>query len=291
MIVPLKLTEGEMSKCNICVLLCAALVAGELVYRLGFPKVILDTPENMVCPSDSQLETAWGSISANLSEILINIADNISNTSTIPDCGGSGWRRVAFLNMTDPDQTCPEQWKLYEQGTVRVCGRQETNSASCDPVYFSPGETAYTQVCGRMTGYASGSIDGFLQDAYTPTPGNEINEVYLDGVSVTYGMPRQHIWSLSNGFCCGQNSISVVQSYNFIGDNYICDESSSLGDPIWDGVTQCSNNPNCCAPSSGPWFNTMLSSTSTSDIEVRICADEGTDNEDSSVGLIELYVK
>ena len=295
---PLKLNEVEMAK-YICILLYAALVAGELVYRL--PGVTLDTPENMMCPSDSQLETARDSTSANLSEILINIADNISNTYTIPDCGGSGWRRVAFLNMTDPDQTCPEQWRLYEQGTVRACGRQETNSASCDSVYFSPGETAYTQVCGRITGYSFSTIDSVSSQIYTPTAGNEINEQYLDGVSVTYGMPRQHIWSFFNDHveerCCYQPDLDFIQSFNIVGDNYFCDtgltDTGILGTtyPVWDGVTQCPNNANCCAPSSGPWFNTMLLSPSTSDIEVRICADEGTDNEDSPVGLIEFYIQ
>ena len=245
-----------MAKC-ICVLLCAALVAGEQVYK--FPAAILDTPENMVCPPDSQLETARDSISANLSEILINIT---TITYTIPDCGGSGWRRVAFLDMTDPYQTCPEQWRLYEQGTIRACGRQETDSASCDSVYFSPGETAYTQVCGRMTGYSFFTIDGIAGLFYTPTPGNEINEEYLDGVSVTYGMPRQHIWSFFNGHyeerCCNQEDLEAVQSYNFIEDNYFCDIGILDGNafattyPVWDGITHCPNNANCCAPSSRP---------------------------------------
>ena len=284
----------------ICILLFAALVAGEQVYK--FPAVTLDTPENMVCPPDSQLETARSSISANLSEILINIAGNTIITYTIPDCGGSGWRRVAFLDMADPDQTCPEQWRLYERGTARACGRQETFSPSCDSVYFSPGETAYTQVCGRITGYSFYTIDGVARLANSTTPGNEINEEYLDGVSVTYGMPRQHIWSFFNDHtltarCCEQQRLDFIQSFNFIEDNFFCDTGNNGGNflgvtyPVWDGVTQCPNNPHCCAPSSGPWFNTTLSSPSTSDIEVRICADEDTLNEDSPVELIEIYVQ
>ena len=60
---------------------------------------------------------------------------------------------------------------------------------------------------------------------------------------------------------------------------------------VWDGNTQCSSDPNCCAPDSGPWFHTTLSSPSTSDIEVRVCADEGTGNEDSPVELIDIYIK
>ena len=60
----------------------------------------------------------------------------------------------------------------------------------------------------------------------------------------------------------------------------------------WDGNTQCRSDPNCCATDSGPWFNTtVLPSPSTSDIEVRVCADEGTGNEDSPVELIDIYAK
>ena len=27
-------------------------------------------------------------------------------------CGGPGWRRAAYLNMSDPMQTCPPAWEL-----------------------------------------------------------------------------------------------------------------------------------------------------------------------------------
>ena len=27
-------------------------------------------------------------------------------------CGGSGWRRAAYLNISDPTQTCPPAWEL-----------------------------------------------------------------------------------------------------------------------------------------------------------------------------------
>ena len=41
----------------------------------------------------------------------------------------------------------------------------------------------------------------------TLTPGYEINFAYVDGVSVTYGSPHQHIWTLYGSYtpdrCCG----------------------------------------------------------------------------------------
>ena len=82
-------------------LLCAAVVAGDIYH---FPSVNLNTPENYVCPPNGQLEAARNNIASNISEILLEIAANIitNNTYTIPACRGSGWRQVAYFNMTDP---------------------------------------------------------------------------------------------------------------------------------------------------------------------------------------------
>ena len=115
------------------VLISAGLATAQTYH---IPTVSLDTPDNSVCPPDAQLEAVRNSISGNLSDILVEIAVNkttiLETTITIPECGGSGWRQVAFLDMTDPDQTCPSSWRLYSQDSVRACGRQETNIGSCE---------------------------------------------------------------------------------------------------------------------------------------------------------------
>jgi len=40
-----------------------------------------------------------------------------------------------------------------------------------------------------------------------------------------------------------------------------------------------------------PWFCKQLSQTTTDNLEVRICANEGTSNEDTPVERIELYIR
>ena len=134
----------------VCVLISAGLATAQIYH---IPTVSLDIPDNSVCPSDAQLETVRNSISGILSDILVEIA---ANNHTIPECGGSGWRRVAFLDMTDPDQTCPSSWRLFSQDSVRACGRRESNIASCDSVQISTDGYEYTQVCGRIIGYTGG---------------------------------------------------------------------------------------------------------------------------------------
>ena len=45
--------------------------------------------------------------------------------------GTGGWRRVAYLNMTDPNTKCPFGWRLTSH-SKRTCGRINRNSYSRD---------------------------------------------------------------------------------------------------------------------------------------------------------------
>ena len=40
-----------------------------------------------------------------------------------------------------------------------------------------------------------------------------------------------------------------------------------------------------------PWFNKVLNSTTTDYIELRVCADQGTANEDVPVSFYDIYIK
>ena len=66
-----------------------------------------------------------------------------------------------------------------------------------------------------------------------------------------------------------------------------------VNDPLWDG--QGCGSSSCCELSyppgvTPPWFCKQLPQTTTDDIEVRICADEGVGNEATPVELIEMYI-
>ena len=170
---------------------------------------------------------------------------------------------------------------------------------------FNSNGYAYAQVCGRITGYQYASPDVGAHIAYTATPGNEINEPYVDGVSITYGPPRKHIWSFYGGWnpwrCCSQEHIDNTESLGFIGNNNFCDTGNLDNEPwgnalfsdhpLWDGIAHCANSATCCAPHAGPWFYTSITPRTVADIEVRICGDQSTLNEDTPLGLLEIYVK
>ena len=282
----------------VTLLVCISIVAAGEIYYI--PTVIIDTPMNDTCPPE--LEAVRNELLQNISDIL---ADRFNNFS-IPECGGSGWRRVAYLNMTDPDQSCPDAWRPYEQDpTTRACGRQLSDNASCNSVMYSTDEYEYTQVCGRITGYQYASPDAGNHYSYIPTQGDEINEPYLDGVSITYGDPRMHIWSFYGGLyattCCNTQHANNSESLGFIGNNSFCDTGNPTNlpwtnihfteHPLWDGINNCVSSTTCCAPQPGPWLYTTIPLPSLYDIEVRICGDQSTYDEDTPVKLIELYVK
>ena len=221
-------------------------------------------------------------------------------------CGsGEGWTRLAYLDMSDATKNCPG-FRLYQSGGVRACGRPVTNSGSCVSVQFPSNCISYSQICGRVTGYQYGSTDAVIGNV------NDINSYhYVDGVSITRGSPREHVWTLANGLfdsynnhhlfiCpCATGSTQTVPS--FVGNHYFCESGNNAStwsdilytsDPLWDGQGCGDVESPCCSATGIPWFHRDYGNTTTTDyIELRVCGDEGTSNEDSPVGFYEIYVK
>ena len=49
-------------------------------------------------------------------------------------------------------------------------------------------------MCGQVIGDGVGTSDAFLESLQV----SSIDGAYLDGIAVTHGMPRQHIWSFGS---------------------------------------------------------------------------------------------
>ena len=129
---------------------------------------------------------------------------------------------------------------------------------------------------------------------------------YADDVSVTHGNPRKHVWSLicgeldrhgRNSRCpCGHVGSSPAPS--FVGSDYYCESGHKdnpevlyTSDPLWDGKDCGSSETGCCQRPLIPWFYKSIGYYTTDYIEMRICCDEGTNDEDVAVEQYELYVK
>ena len=124
---------------------------------LTYPGRVLQDDGSQTCSSETQREMLRNEIS--------NAERRLLQESVIPllrySCGGSaGWRRVAYLNMSDPSQQCPSVWREITT-PHRTCGRRSTVGGSCEGLTYSTGSEQYDQVCGRIIGYQLGSPDTF----------------------------------------------------------------------------------------------------------------------------------
>ena len=225
-------------------------------------------------------------------------------------CGGPGWRRAAYLNMSDPTQTCPPAWELIATPR-RFCARSSNaGSRSCYSAMFPTQGIQYSQVCGRIIGYQSGEPQAFTNS------GGRIDEQYVDGVSLTYGSPRQHIWTFVNalqeaqGFseskcpCTNTNEQGIINISSFIGNDYFCETGAPpdqsynsswsrilfADDPLWDGQG-CGPTSTCCTFNNPPWFCKQIPQSTSADLEVRLCSRGSARYENTPVELIEIYVK
>ena len=170
-------------------------------------------------------------------------------------------------------------------------------------------------MCGRVMGYQYGSTDAVYPNDGSPNSRNDINSYYVDGVSITYGSPRQHVWTLMDGlheattvfgnghYICPSSEGSRQHLQPFIPkEEYYCESGNPAtdgtwqyilytSDPLWDGKGCGRLEVKNCTDSSLPWFNKVLSATVTDYLELRVCGDEATATENVPVSFYELYVK
>ena len=97
------------------------------------------------------------------------------------------WKRIASFNITaHAGDDCPSPWVKSSHNGVNFCIPAST-AAGCYSVIYSTNGMSYQRVCGRATGYQKGSPDAF------------IFATQFEGLSITHGSPRQHIWTYAVG--------------------------------------------------------------------------------------------
>ena len=223
-------------------------------------------------------------------------------------CGGPGWRRVVFLNMTDPSHVCPVGLNLTTYSR-RTCGRAHSGSVSCSSTTFSVGGSQYSRVCGRALAYRFGYNIAFFGYHYS---GQGINGGYVDGLSVTHGAPgsRQHIWTFASGllterlssglskYQCPCDNGNTYPSPPFVGNDYFCESVTQStwafvfypNATLWDGQV-CEGGGTCCKFNNPPWFTKDLANSTTENIELRLCLWYYSHQADIALEQLELYVQ
>ncbi len=275
------------------------------------PEVIIEEIDSGACPVANTIEQARNDTKSAIKSILRDTVVHQLNIRQLCSCGGTGdWSRIAHINMSDPSQQCPTNLRLTST-PVRGCSRISTGAGSCESIIFPSGGRSYSRVCGRVNAYQRGSPDAF----HPSIVGAGLEEVYIDGVSLTHGTAglRQHIWSFvaaiyetDQGFnsvaICSCTNTAVPWPYqvpSYVGNNYFCAtgnagpgwEGSTIyaDDPLWDGEG-CGPTNACCELNNPPWFCTSLPQSTTDDIEVRVCHNQGSTDEDTIVSFIDIHV-
>ena len=207
--------------------------------------------------------------------------------------------RVADINMTRPYEDCPAWFRKITASDKSMCGGR---GASCISTTFSLHGLQYSRVCGKIIGYQFSTPDVFRR-------WESIDNVFVDGIVLTHGYPRTHIWTfaasasqyITDQYACPCNSVSSTGSIPlyYVGNDYFCDSGHRYNttspatyltnDPLWDGAGCVRGS--CCTFNSPPWFCKTLAHPNTDDIELRLCVSEQLSNEDILFETVQLYVQ
>ena len=217
-------------------------------------------------------------------------------------CGGveGGWMQVADVDMNQ-DKKCPGTWHTITSPKRLCLGL--VASAGCASTHFYMKGISYEHICGQARGYQKGTPDAFQPDSQS------IDGIYVDGISISLGSPRKHVWTYAAGpsdsfngngkYTCPCAKYPGPSPPAFVGNDYYCesgsvgradDDTYYLSDPLWDG-SGCTSDNGCCAQIGMPWFYRKLPVSVADDFEVRICKDLSDPREEIGVEKLELYVK
>ena len=280
--------------------------------------IILSQLSTQLDETNNSITSVATTVDKNISSLFIQLdvvyrfALSVQPEAIGIHCGAGLWYRVAHLDMTDPSQQCPTAWREVTMDGIRVCARPNSTERSCPGVLYNA-SYRYSKVCGRVIGYQFGSPSAFELGVIE---NRTIDEDYVEGVSITHGHdPRQHIWSYAAGSSeyrisqeCSDSKCPCNggrQPPSYVGNNYYCESAYKLGindcyvvnrffpnDPLWDGQ-QCDNDEATCCTGTNtpPWFSVALPNSTSDVIEVRMCHDQDTTDEDTPIQLLELFVQ
>ena len=232
-------------------------------------------------------------------------ASLVSIETQVHPCGGIGWREVVYLDLTDSTVSCPMGWSenTFTDGsrTVRGCSRTTLTDGSIDMTSFTNTGGSYNEVCGRINGFASGNPEAFVDPPLT------IDQVYVDGVSLTHGN-LNHIWTFAAaGF---ESTTTPTSTFNCpcyggpaapaeVGMDFFCEAGVGDVDPLptgvllddllWDGE-MCTTD-SCCAQNGPPYFTTHLDNPTDDAIDARLIFQNEATQDNILITKIHLFVR
>jgi hypothetical protein len=140
--------------------------------------------------------------------------------------GTRGWTRVAYINMTEDGAQCPTE--LTGITSPKQLCRRSIN-VGCSSVTFPTEGLRYSKICGQAVGYQYASMDTFAGP-------KDINSYYVDGMSITYGSPRKHVWTYAVGlsddynyptYNCPCAKVPGPAPPSFVSDHFYCESGDT----------------------------------------------------------------
>lgn len=204
---------------------------------------------------------------------------------------GGGWQLVVDYDPTTSG--CPAPWS-YVAGVGGCAIASPTCGDNIAGQSFSSPLGSYREVRIYIEGRQFFSTDAFRVE--NPL----LNGVYVDGVSITWGAPRRHVFTFASGLfktksapgscpCQGGQAAPA-----FVNDNWTCD-SGNLDTagyppiwqsvPLWDGDSE---GPDCKKPAAG-WYEVALKEAASGPLEVRLMTDQCDEN--VAFTRLKLYVR
>ena len=168
----------------------------------------------------------------------------------------------------------------------------------CTSFSFRPKES-YRAVCGTAAAYAYGSPDGF---GYIHSTTETIDQAYVDGISITHGLPRRHLFTYAatlwwgNCPCKGERlGPAFVGNNSYCGEQVLAPEEKwkrkwYANNKLWQVATGCIDFD--CVNDFRPWFSVETTNGATSDpVEIRSCHDQDYPDEAIGIAHLEIYVR
>ena len=212
------------------------------------------------------------------------------STNTAFSCSGvpGNWRRIAYLNTNENPVSCPDNFEVRDSNSNPPLCRRTSANKGCSSVTYPSNNVSYSQVCGTVRVHPEGSLDGF----YT----FRNRSMYVDGVYLTYGHSsnrKNTIWTYTAAVTVGSSTRGCDQCNNrkpsdIPGTNFTCtsahcsDGSNCFPNALWGSeAQQCFGNET---------FYRQLSESTTDNIEMTVCRDQGRYDEDILISFVELFV-
>ena len=100
------------------------------------------------------------------------------------------WKVIVAIDISRGDE-CPSSFAKVQSSGKVMCGT--SSYYGCSSHIYPLHGFLYNEIAGAIRGYQKGTTDAFQASSH----GKGINDAYVDGISITIGNPRQHVWTVN----------------------------------------------------------------------------------------------